>query len=385
MGTFVEPESEAVVAANNIRQFTVPSVGEITASDPYRQKEKNAMKALINELEVGGETSWEGVRFKLSKSESEGFTKVEITSGGKKLELFVHNASGDIRRSESKIGEKSWEEFTGREGLLALHDEMKPAMEALRKRVEASRQQTATTQSQVVDTIPSAGKRSEAWEELARKVAVDGGKQNVGALTITSTTVPAASPTGGAQTAASYNVKVSMGTQTAKFSVGSDGKISGVTGEVGPINEAIRRGQNHVHSPGPGPSSNGVNSKPYSRETFDKDMKEIIGWAWNNRNRDESSMWGLVYKSSLEPTLFKSTIGTDGRIPSGACPGIVFYLQVKNSQGKLLELQYNLDKKVVAFMYNDGMGKPVGDATIDELRAVQSFLSGPGKRSKTSR
>lgn len=143
--------------------------------------------------------------------------------------------------------------------------EANPELAKRLKEKEGFRDSPPSNRTQELEKIPNNGETSPAWARRAAEVAAQpGGNKTLGSLTITSTPVPATSPTGGAQTAASHNVTVSMGTHTAQFSVGPDGKIRGVTGAVAEVNRGIeKQNKERATSPqGPAQPQTGGQSHP---------------------------------------------------------------------------------------------------------------------------
>lgn len=322
--------ARAPAAANGIRNAdNLPGAAEITASDPYKQEAKNAMKALIKELNGSGETSRGGVTFRLSKSDTVGFTKVEMTSNGKKLELLVHDASGDIRRPGSTINGKSWDDFTGRVGVLGRHDEIRPFIKVL---VEgAPRQPTATTPSQALDVIPKNGEKSLSWAILAETVAKSGVEKTVGSIKINSSRASTTSSTAGDSAEVSYNVTVAVGDSgKTTFRIGQNGTITGVDGNFDAINSQIAAHNKAHKSKEPTQGHAPQTELAVARQAFDEAMKGTVGWALQNLYKTANTSGGSFTSSSY------SYVGTPPRAPidpmssstSGSC-----YLRVKKVQG----------------------------------------------------
>lgn len=156
--------------------------------------------------------------------------------------------------------------------------EANPELAKRLKEKEGFRDSPPSTRTQELEKIPNNGGASPAWARRAAEVAaLPEGKQTLGSLTITRTPVPATSPTGGAQTAASHNVTVSMGTETAQFSVGPDGKISGVTGAVAEVNSGIEKQNKERASSAQGPAQPQTGGQPASTQDRAERLIRALG------------------------------------------------------------------------------------------------------------
>lgn len=200
------------------------------------------------------------------------------------------------------------------------------------KEKEGFRDSPPSNRTQELEKIPNNGETSPAWARRAAEVAAQpGGKQTLGSLTITSTTVPATSSTAGDSAEVSYNVTVAVGdSRKTAFRIGQNGTITGVHGDFDAVNNQIAA-HNKAHkskalTQGHAPQT----ELEVARVAFDEAMEGTVGWALEKGARTANTSGGSFTSSSY------SNVGTPPRAPidpmssstSGSC-----YLRVEKGQG----------------------------------------------------
>ncbi len=110
----------------------------IVKSEPYKQQEKVAMRELLSSVKPGESVTRDGITFAVhdkgadGKPLPEGYRRVEISDPkGKKVDLLVHVASGDIVKEKSLVNGVPFDKVRTEQGLAAVHEALRPACSAL--------------------------------------------------------------------------------------------------------------------------------------------------------------------------------------------------------------------------------------------------------------
>ena len=184
------PATSSVAGAASFRPIS--SVRELAQSDPYKQGEKDAMKALLASIKPGESVTRDGVTFTVhDKGAEEGFRRVEIADrSGKKFELIVHAASGDIVKQKSSIGGVPWDKVRIEQGVAAVHEALRPVCKAIvQKSADATERGAEASSGSSRDKGTSTPVTGRELATLAREHAGKG-PQEVGSGTIASVVQP---------------------------------------------------------------------------------------------------------------------------------------------------------------------------------------------------
>lgn len=171
------PGATPTPAATQPASSSFPRLDSTTAivkSEPYKQQEKVAMRELLSSVKPGESVIRDGITFAVhdkgadGKPLPEGYRRVEVSDPkGKKVDLLVHVASGDIVKEKSLVNGVPFDKVRMEQGLAAVHEALRPACKALVQKQSSG----GTTPQPGGATRPDAGATPESGIFSAREEA----------------------------------------------------------------------------------------------------------------------------------------------------------------------------------------------------------------------